>query len=977
LPEQRRRRFWFLAYSFFQQAARERSMQRILRDSGSVTIVVLMLASLVHGQAVVDGETLVLNSFDATLQPDHARGTNSITLRGGELVKQGGRFGGGLFLPSGGGLELSGNDGNLTADQGTIEFWIKPAWAGNAPEKHSLFSARVGDQEYLNINTLGSGRLGIAMAAGTGDDFRWRRANGDSSSWEPNTWHHVTFAWGDGKLSVFLDGKEDTDDVDDSLMLRGLPGKLILIGADAVIDDFQIHSRRFDADAVAKAIELALSSPVRMIDTLEYQTNGEIQRGGMTILGDVVLPMVLGNRSYSRGFAFGSDATLEFLHDESAKRLRAKVGVSAFATADTACRFEVWGDGERLYGSKVCHRDAPPESVSVDLSGKKRIRLTAVGDGFRNREALWAIPRLEDPDASVPAPTSGKLSDERLDMYRRQLAADDYECDLGSDQPWIVCAKHWADDVDVTRSPETLDADAMLTAAAAPGEYEPLNFMIFAQQDMEDVAVSVSDLKSDDAVVVGDACDVRLVLRRLMRDVYTLPPERSTVVSRFLLRNQPVDIPAGTFREYHVIVHVPMAQTPGDYHGTLTIKPDSSPSKTLPLNVTVRPIQLGAPTPNAYGMYYRFPSEESDWAGLDRELVDIREHGGRMLKSNLSVGYHLTDGTIAVDVGRLRRGLQLLAKRDYEGPMPVGSGAAVLARLLRYDPVADYQNKRARTTFYAAIADGMRQLERLKAEFPQFELMPTHMDEVFGHDRLPRYNRLTEAVREATDMRVYITLHNDPKRKVEPLIRQLDPFVDVRSFNGHCMDNWIRAGNTFEDLERELAASGDEAWLYHNIRGSFFPAEWTRLVNGFYMWLSPLRIHVPWMYYSYKMNPMDSTDGPELRGGDFAYAVPDPDNADAMIPTRHWEAYREGVDDMRYLRTLERLIDQNADRPEARRAQRWLTELRERLTPTHEELEAIEIESPLLVFLAKEFDGAGYRRFRREAAGHIMELQRN
>ncbi len=120
---------------------------------------------------------------------------------------------------------------------------------------------------------------------------------------------------------------------------------------------------------------------------------------------------------------------------------------------------------------------------------------------------------------------------------------------------------------------------------------------------------------------------------------------------------------------------------------------------------------------------------------------------------------------------------------------------------------------------------------------------------------------------------------------------------------------------------------------------------------------------------------MDCTDGPELRGGDFAYAVPDPDDPAAMIPTRHWEAFREGVDDMRYLRTLERLVEQHAGTPQADRAARWLAELRERVTPSHEELQEIETESPLLVYLAAEFDGEDYRRFREEAAQLIAELQ--
>lgn len=940
----------------------------------AVALGVTVAAS--HGQTLVDDDTLVLMNFDGTVQPDYTKGTGSVELRGGQLAERGGRFGDGLWLDEGGGLELVGNDGNFNPAAGTIAFWIKPSWPGSDEAKHSLCSARVGEGEYLNINTLGKGRLGIAMAAGTGDDFRWRRADGDASGWEAETWHHVAFAWGEGVLSVFLDGEEDTKGVTDSHMLRGLPEKLVLFGANAVIDDFQVYNRRFEAGDVAESIDRAMNPPTRMLDTLSYEASEDVERSGMTILGDVELPLVLGDARCSRGFSMGDGGELTFAHDGSSKWLCVTVGLSAFAPAAAECHFGVWGDDERLFVSDASHRDDEPVEIRVDLTGKRRVQLKVAGRGMRHGEAVWAYPRLTNTKEGVPIHWGHALSEKRLAMYRRQVEADDFRCTIDLQEPWIVCAKHWADDVNVSDLPQVLSAETGLAAAAAPGEYEPVNFMVYAiDEAMANVRVSVSDLKGDMGAIAAGACDVRLVLRRLMRDIYTFPPERSTVVSRFLLANQPVAIPAGTFREYHVIVRVPEDQAPGVYGGVVTIETAAGDRRIVPLVLNVRPVKLGLPAPNQYGMYYRFPSDESEWPGCERELVDIYEHGGRMLKSNLGVDYALGENGVIADVGRLRRGLGLLAKHGYKGPMPISTGVETVARLLHYDPVADYEDTQAREAFFQAVAKGMQALEALNTEFRQFELMPTHMDEVFGRDRLTRYIRFTEAVQRATDLRVYITLHNDPKRNVGPLMEQIDPFVDVRCYNGHAMDSWIQAGNTFEDLAKEMEASGDEAWLYHNIRGAFFPAEWTRLVNGFYMWVSPIKIHVPWMYYSYTMNPMDCTDGSESSGGDFAYAVPDPDDRAAMIPTRHWEAYREGVDDMRYLRTLERLVEQHQGTPQAERARRWLAELRERLTPSHEELQRIEKESPLLVWLAAEFDGEDYRRFREEASGLIAELQ--
>jgi hypothetical protein len=205
-------------------------------------------------------------------------------------------------------------------------------------------------------------------------------------------------------------------------------------------------------------------------------------------------------------------------------------------------------------------------------------------------------------------------------------------------------------------------------------------------------------------------------------------------------------------------------------------------------------------------------------------------------------------------------------------------------------------------------------------------------------------------------------------------MKECDPFVDVRCYNGHVMEEWLHAGHTWADLQRELEASGDEAWTYHNIRGNFFPAEWTRLVNGLWMWTGPIRIHVPWMYYSIQGNPLDDTDGRIHKGHDFAYAAPDPEDPSRLVSTRHWECFREGIDDMRYLHTLELLIDEKPDSPAARKAREWLETLRRDTEPLPDSIRHIEIESPYLVWLAEKYDGEDYRKLRKKLADHITEL---
>ncbi len=723
-------------------------------------------------QPVPDRDTLLLVQFDRSADADYAIGTATADTRITPTGPTAGRFGAGVDMAPRDTIAWRGDDGNFHPPQGTIDFWVKPHWPGDDPETHRFVSCRMGEEHYLNVNCLGGGRLGIAIAAGEGDQWTWRRADAHVRDWKAATWHHVAFAWGQGRLHVYVDGEEGPRTATDAQMPGAAPETITLTADDAAIDAFRISKRRFTAADARAAIQKALHPPYRYASDLAWQPADRALLDEWRLLGDVGIPLILDGRRYAKGIACAPGSEISTRLAEPFRTFEANVGVCPLSPAGASCSFEVWGDGEQLFDSGPRTLGQEPLPIRVEIAGVEELRLVTrrgpAATGVRAGHGIWAGAVLRRTDDEV-LHAARKLDPAEIDMYRRQVSADDYTFLLDSASPFLVAAKCWEDEIDPARPPASGDVGRPLEAFAAPGEYEPVNFVVYAVADLDELTVEVTDLRCGDS---------------------------------------------------------------------------------------------------------RLPS------------------------------------------GRVE----------------------------------------------------------LSKEYPEFEFLATHMDEIFGRERMPRYIAFTEAVRQVPSLRVYITLHNDPKRDVADMMRRCDPYVDVRCYNGHCMDSWIRAGNTFEDLRRELEASGDEAWLYHNIRGAFFPAEWTRLVNGYYLWTSPLKVHVPWMYYSVKGNPFDATDGPRLRGGDFAYAAPHPDDPSEMVPTRHWVGFREGVDDMRYLATLEALIAEHADTPEAADARTWLDNLRPGVTPPHADLEPIEEESPLLVRLARKLDGPDYRRLRRQAAEHIVRL---
>ena len=938
------------------------------------TLGVFLLSTTAVAQPVADQDTLLLVQFDRSCEAHFSLGTADADSTA-RLVE--GRFGSAVDLQPGTQVRFTADDGNFHAPAGTIEFWIKPTWPGNDAESHSVFSCRFGTKGYININMIGKGRFGIALSSGEGEEWRWRRADADVSGWKPGEWHHVACSWGQGQLHVYVDGEEGSRQVADARMPDELPKALTLVGGQTVVDGLRVSRRMFTQEDAKQSMQLALGpAPYRHLNEMTCQPADALQTNGRALLGNRRIPLVVGGLRYRKAAAIRPGASVSVSLNGEYETFQAEVGVDAFSRPEDACTFEVHADGKLLFRSEPVKARQAAQPIRVKVAGVNELTLTTrpAGNVHASMLGVWgnAVVTRRGADAIALPPRPMKPAE--LEMYRRQNNADDYTFEMTAPASFLLAAKFWEDDLQLDQAPAPGRIGGTLEAFATPGEYEPLNFVVYAVQDLERVAVDVSDLRCGTSVVPKDNIDVRLVLRGLMRNLYTRPPEQSTVVSRFLLANEPVDIPARTMREYHLIVHVPSNAEAGVYSGTVRIAPANQEASSLPVQFEVLPFRFRPLTRKAYGIYYRFPADDQDCQQAEIELADIHAHGAGTLKSPLGIDYEVTDGVPVASFDRLTQSLTLLRKHGFQGALPVSSGCEHAARSLGYNVVQDYEDVSAREQFLGTVMQSLSQLAELSKQYPEFEFLPTHMDEVFGRDRLERYIRLTEAVRQVPSLRVYITLHTSPRPGIEDMMRRCDPYVDVRCYNGHALDDWIRVGHSFEELREELDRSGDEAWTYYNIRGSFFKAEWPRLVNGFYMWTSPLRVHIPWMYYSYNGNPLDDTDGPRERGHDFAYAVPDPTDSTQLIPTRHWEAYREGIDDMRYLCTLEDLIADNADHSEAKAAQVWLDKLRASLIPKLEELESIDKESPILIVLSRRFDGVEYRQFRRQAAAHIQKL---
>jgi hypothetical protein len=447
---------------------------------------------------------------------------------------------------------------------------------------------------------------------------------------------------------------------------------------------------------------------------------------------------------------------------------------------------------------------------------------------------------------------------------------------------------------------------------------------MYATRDLPDVRIAVRGVPAE--------VEVRRVVRTPFRRIYQAKPADSQVIGRFLPLWEKVSIPAGEFREVWLSFHVNPKAPAGDHAGVIEVS--SGPTRqTIALNLRIHRFDLREHPVKSLGMYYPFESAESDQE-IALELKDQLDHGVRNLVAHAARLRYVKDGaSVRADYTNLRRYLRLARDAGFRGTVVTATGFLDLARQLGHKdvdhggtidspegksldgPDGEEFRRVARVTI-----EGLRTVQR---EFPEIRLVLTEMDEVFGKNRLPLYMRLTAAAQQVPGFKFYITF-NTAKEAFEEPRKRIDSYVDVRGYHGFALEWWIARGHTWAEMERELEKSGDEAWFYHNVRGAYYAAQWARIINGVYLWATPMRTHAPWIYQRYYKNPFD--DGDHQRP-DFGMAFPDPDHPGKLVPTRIWECMREGYDDLRYIATLEHWIAVKGG-AEAKAAQAYLVKLR-------------------------------------------------
>ena len=450
------------------------------------------------------------------------------------------------------------------------------------------------------------------------------------------------------------------------------------------------------------------------------------------------------------------------------------------------------------------------------------------------------------------------------------------------------------------------------------GQYQATQLAVYPLRDLKQMQVTVSDLHDDRQHVLSSSEVVVRMVRYYGAGLSISHPRVFGVVPKTLEVAVPVDLAAGHVRPYWLTVHVPDEQPAGLYTGTITLK-HATGEKTLRLSVDVIPVRLDEP--NAlYGtlcinvlanLWKKLPPPLPDGAvshaGHDvtgatdlLRLADIvfhdqRRHGMTTMSLRSASKYLEHDGHPYLP--DLDAAIDLYKRYRFSQPLIYCAGQLLKtnkvnrsASYREYDPKVELPIARKIAAYYTQRfrEEGLPGIAFMPVEEPNLRSGVGLLDPPDIRQKLAR--TLTQAMKES-GATIALTCTPD----------SVNAAIDY-------LDYWIVAYRKFSPVLYQRATEHHASLaIYANAtmmgQGTYF----TRFLFGYFVWANNLRGMLPWTYpvqpKRFPVNVDNRGEGALHLHDGFLGLDGEP------IPTIQWELGREGIDDARYLITLERLAN--------------------------------------------------------------------
>lgn len=474
----------------------------------------------------------------------------------------------------------------------------------------------------------------------------------------------------------------------------------------------------------------------------------------------------------------------------------------------------------------------------------------------------------------------------------------------------VLITRPWWKTIYYNTRPEPGEIPAAPTVSACPGESEPFTFSLYPARDAVIHRLHVSPPGGTEGQVLPP--EVVRVYRE--RHIFIAPQKDMRAFRPFALEPVRADLPllSNVTTRFWVDLAVPRDAAPGVYSGRVDIATDAG-AFSFPYVLTVHPFHLLKPGPTemAWGFWFPPPREPDV---LNKHLRLMADCGITTFAFENWEARADERGRISIETAALDRVLDAAEAQGLPGPFLIGVGLGEFPGSgMEYTPAWRSHYTEAIKKFSAHMAKRKTPFAALVFDEPrETNIRPCNRN----REQMLDYLALID--RAAPELRTMVNPMSDETSKEYPTGYYT---VFAEKFDLVMPHFWARSSNL---IARARQPGGAELWSYNDGPN--------RLGWGLHSWAN--RLHGR-MQYAWLLNkPKDHPYAPVQRG-DFEYSGYHPgmqlwavDLAGQLNPTPRLLGVREGIDDYRYVYTLERRLEQPGSPEIKAAAQAWLDSIR-------------------------------------------------
>lgn len=455
--------------------------------------------------------------------------------------------------------------------------------------------------------------------------------------------------------------------------------------------------------------------------------------------------------------------------------------------------------------------------------------------------------------------------------------------------------------------PQWFERIDYLGGFAAQGEFEPLTFSIYPMRELKNFKVKISDLKYEGNVISADNVDIRLATYWKLRYPHYTSANTYRYLPELLEKVNVHSSPAKECQRYWITVNTPQTVTAGIYTGVVTLNDDGfGKSVIIPIKFRVMGYRLKKDPNKHYSAFvYDLHSQIGKKLKTPEEMAWVKKAIANDYKAMKDFGFDMppvlrleydpkTDKIFLPQDGAA---IEKFKKAGIKGAVPVFAGIVLnklyakhTGRKLKCYPHCILPEMPKEDYFEDATRIFKEfELERKEKGWPDFIYLP--LDEVAVQAK--KYGEKCYKALKDAGCKLFIT-----KRPSAADASVYAPYVDIFCSQPFAVD-YAKTQN-----------SKHEYWCYPNhnageVKKPEVMCKGGRMTYGFGLWRSGYTTLIPWIWrwdhksrfkFDYLSNKRFSETGTQI------------DENGEVILTPYWMCFREGIDDTRYLYTLQSAI---------------------------------------------------------------------